>query len=401
MAKAATKVPPPPAPSAPTAPAEPVLELDDIQGIAVPGFLKPHQALVYLRFPQDRAGFLATQSAIREMVRSGAISNGAVTLKDRRDHRRYEAGKLKEANRPPLMAIGFTAQGLGKLTPAVTQIDSPAFLGGLPQRSTLLGDPTDPSDPGAPQNWVVGKPGEELDAMVVVAADHRETARDAAGKLASQFAGYGAEVSIQPGDVRADDRGHEHFGFYYGVSQPGIRGRASAAPDDYITDRHLDPADIPDAWLYGYPGQTLVWPGELVLGYPSSGPDPLIAGPVTPCVDWLRNGSFLVYRRLRQDVAGFWTTMRAEAGAVQRSSRASRGSTISSSPRRWSAAGRAARRLRARPRPTIPRSATTRWRTTTSCSTTTRRRARAERNSRPQRRIRRRGRVPPAHISAR
>ena len=33
------------------APVEPVLELDDIQGIAVPGFLKPHQTLIGLKLP--------------------------------------------------------------------------------------------------------------------------------------------------------------------------------------------------------------------------------------------------------------------------------------------------------------------------------------------------------------
>jgi Dyp-type peroxidase family len=315
MAKASTRTQPS---QRPGAPAEPVLELDDMQGIAVPGFLKPHQALVYLRFPQDRAGLLGTRAAIAVLARNGSISSGAATLKDRRDHRDYVAGKLKEADRRPLMAIGFTARGLGKFTPAVRQIASPAFLGGLVQRAALLGDPTDPSDPGAPENWVVGKPGEELDAMVVVAGDHRVSVRETASRLASQLASLGGQVSIQHGDVRDDQRGHEHFGFDDGVSQPGIRGRASDAPDDYITDRRLDPADTPDAWLYGYPGQTLIWPGELVLGYPSSSPDPLIPGPTTPCPAWMRNGSFLVYRRLRQDVAAFWTTMRDEAARLGR-----------------------------------------------------------------------------------
>ena len=29
---------------------------------------------------------------------------------------------------------------------------------------------------------------------------------------------------------------------------------------------------------YGYPGQDLVWPGVLLLGYPATSPDPLIPG---------------------------------------------------------------------------------------------------------------------------
>jgi Dyp-type peroxidase family len=307
-------------PGAGAAPLEPVLELDDIQGIAAPGFLKPHQALVYLRFPADRAGLLATRALIADLVSTGAISSGAVTLKDRRDHRKFEEKKIKAADRAPLMAIGFTAQGLRNLTPAVRQIDSPAFLGGLTQRSALLGDPTDPGDPGAAANWVVGKPGEELDAILVVAGDHHVRVRSVAEALGGKLASLGGQVSIQHGDVRKDDRGHEHFGFDDGVSQPGIRGRASEAAGDFVTDRRMDPSDLPDALLFGYPGQDLIWPGELILGYPCSGPDPLIPGPVRPCAAWLRNGSFLVYRRLRQDVATFWQTMRSEAERLSKQS---------------------------------------------------------------------------------
>jgi Dyp-type peroxidase family len=109
-------------------------------------------------------------------------------------------------------------------------------------------------------------------------------------------------------------KGHEHFGFDDGVSQPGIRGRASNEPSDFITDRHVDASEYPAAALLGYPGQDLVWPGEFVIGYPQTGPDPLIAGPeLAPVPAWTRNGSFLVYRRLRQDVGLFWRTMRAQA----------------------------------------------------------------------------------------
>jgi hypothetical protein len=74
-------------------PVEPLLELDDIQGIAAPGFLKPHQALVYLRFPNSRPDLLATRAAIADLVATRVISSGTKTLKDRRDHRKF--GKLR------------------------------------------------------------------------------------------------------------------------------------------------------------------------------------------------------------------------------------------------------------------------------------------------------------------
>lgn len=126
-------------------------------------------------------------------------------------------------------------------------------------------------------------------------------------------------VERQVGAVRPDLQGHEHFGFDDGVSQPGIRGRASADASDFITDRFIDQNSAPfEASLYGYPGQSLVWPGEFVLGYPASGPDPRLPGPVsTVGPSWTRNGSFLVYRKLYQDVALFWNSiasMRTGAG---------------------------------------------------------------------------------------
>ena len=56
------------------APIEPVLELDDIQGIAAPGFLKPHHALVYLRLPEAIAQLITIREHLASMVSAGAIA---------------------------------------------------------------------------------------------------------------------------------------------------------------------------------------------------------------------------------------------------------------------------------------------------------------------------------------
>ena len=55
-----------------------------------------------------------------------------------------------------------------------------AFKIGLPGRSALLGDPQDKASKGAPANWVVGAPGAELDALVIVAGDTRATVNEKA-----------------------------------------------------------------------------------------------------------------------------------------------------------------------------------------------------------------------------
>jgi Dyp-type peroxidase family len=89
-------------------------------------------------------------------------------------------------------------------------------------------------------------------------------------------------------------RGFEHFGYRDGVSQPGIRG---------LTQRSR-PATNPDE---GLPGQDLIWPGEFVFGYPGQDPsDPVRQGsPPHMAAPWMRNGSYMVFRRLEQKVPEF------------------------------------------------------------------------------------------------
>jgi Dyp-type peroxidase family len=286
-------------------PIEPALEVEDIQGIVVPGFFKPHQTLIGLHYQR-------TDKAIADFLRivcSLDVANAARTLADRKAHR-----EKSDLVAPPLVAIGFGYLGLVDLTPGATTIESEAFKIGLPGRSALLGDPQDPSSRGSPANWVVGAPGAELDALVVVAGDDRPSVDAEAQRIKTAFQEAGAATTVQQGDVRPDLRGHEHFGFDDGVSQPGIRGRASAGADDFITERHIAESEFPAFALYGYPGQELVWPGEFVIGYPRTSPDPLVPGPIEPArPEWTRNGTFLVYRRLAQDVGAFWRAMRDEA----------------------------------------------------------------------------------------
>jgi Dyp-type peroxidase family len=300
-------------------PKEPRLALADIQGIAVPGFFKPHHTLIYLRVPKE-----ADLAAYRKQLYHLDVSNGDVTLADRRRARKVakRAKTTRAALRPReeravLTAIGFTYAGLLRLAPDAQDISSVAFKHGLARRASLLGDPQDPASPGHPKNWVVGGPHDALDALIVVAGDGRDEVTARAGEIAAAFVKAGAQARVEEGNVRADDPGHEHFGFDDGVSQPGVRGRATDAENDFITERHIDGADVPFTWLYGYPGQDLIWPGELVFGYPATSPDPLIPGPVaTGGPAWMANGSFLVYRRLKQDVVAFWKTMRDEAARL-------------------------------------------------------------------------------------
>lgn len=286
---------------------EPVLEVVDIQGIAAPGFFKPYQTLIGLIYQRTNKGVSEFQRIVSELE----IADCATTLKDRKAHR-ADMNLIA----PPLVAIGFGYRGLYELTAGATEISSEAFKIGLPGRSAMLGDPR--VGKGSPTSWGVGAPGSELDALVIVAGDTRASVDAKAGEIEKGFVDGGIKTVVQKGGVLPGDlKGHEHFGFDDGVSQPGIRGRVSEVSDDFLTARHVATGQFPAEDLYGYPGQDLVWPGEFVIGYPRASPDPLVPGPIeTAQPAWTHNGSFLVYRRLTQDVHGFWRAMHDEAARI-------------------------------------------------------------------------------------
>jgi Dyp-type peroxidase family len=97
-----------------------------------------------------------------------------------------------------------------------------------------------------------------------------------------------------------------------------VRGRTGL--HDFLSYRLIDPAETPDTWLHGLPGQLLIWPGEFVFGYPGASADPLVPGEVLrPGPEWSANGSYLVYRRLRQDVGGFYGFLDDQAATLRRS----------------------------------------------------------------------------------
>lgn len=307
-----------------TAPIEPVLAMDDIQGIAVPGFFKPHQTLLGLVYSHNPTSMMALKKLLKELA--AAIATARQTLEDRRRHRsesrRRSAppSRRRSPARTPLVALAFSYGGLVKLTPGAQEIPSPAFRAGLAARSPLLGDPIDTRNRGDPRNWLVGGPDNAVDALMIIAGDTRVAVDRRAAQLIVRL--RKAQVKVvyrEKGDVRSDLPGHEHFGFDDGISQPGIRGRATDRPNDFVTERHVESTMVPEHSLFGYPGQDLVWPGVLVLGYPASSADPLIPGQIAAATPaWTVNGSFLVFRRLRQDVGLFWRTMRSEAARIAR-----------------------------------------------------------------------------------
>ena len=179
---------------------------------------------------------------------------------------------------PELRGLEKLAEDRPRSRHQLTSFTDKAFRLGLATRSSSLGDPTDASAEGHPSNWVVGGPGREADFMIVVAADHAQHEAARVAELRRGSRPSALEVLHEDRGAKFDAIGSEHFGFQDGISQPGVRGRI--ADHEFLAYRLVESSITPDTWLYGLPGQLLVWPGEFVFGYPGASADPLVAGPI-------------------------------------------------------------------------------------------------------------------------
>jgi Dyp-type peroxidase family len=302
-------------------PEEPVLDVDDIQGNVLPGFMKPHMRLVSLVFGDvgKARAFLrgVDVTSLRDVLGSRDRVRAVRGLQPAGD----KVGAVPDDLDDLWLNLGVSYAGLMKLAgrsehlrAEVEAFTDNAFRLGLCARSPGLGDPVDSHAEGHPANWVVGGPGRQVDLVIIVAADDDQRLAQAARDVCRRAREHDLDVLHEDTGLKLDSRGSEHFGFQDGISQPGVRGRINE--HEFLAYRLI--LDEPDKWLYGLPGQLLVWPGEFVFGYPASSPDPLVPGPVrVEGPAWSRNGSYLVYRRLRQDVAGFWSFIARAATALR------------------------------------------------------------------------------------
>jgi Dyp-type peroxidase family len=251
-----------------TRPAEPhavpgAADLEDIQGLVYSAWTDHgHAGFLFARLGDDARASRAWLDATRRLVTPAAR------------HRRRTHGRLQLA----LSATGLAALGV----PAdVIEMLAPEATDGMASRGRVLADPD-------PASWQLGGPADRLDALVMVYARDTET-RDA--ELARHRAALvAAGAAVRPDELSAPLGELEHFGFADGLSQPHVPGF------------HTRPR----------PGEDPIPVGEVVLGYPNAY-GKLAMTPWWADLDLGRNGSYLVFRKLGQDVAGLWSWLAGHA----------------------------------------------------------------------------------------
>jgi Dyp-type peroxidase family len=319
------RLPPPTGPAGPDHPPDTVAyDLSarrNIQGNIIPGFNKDHQHFLFYRI----AALLPVKAFLRGIAPSITSMEEVLTFVQAHRAMRLQSGVREPRGlEATWVNIAFSCRGIEKLGAGTgEQFGEQSFRQGLAERSTYLGDPTDRSHPGHRSRWRVGGPHNEADILVIVASDTKAGLEEEVKEIRSSAQSSGLELIFEqcgetlPGHLR----GHEHFGFKDGVSQPAIRGRM-AESRDFITPRYLiarkdDPGDQLPV-IYARPGQPLVWPGQFLLGEPRQSPEipGAVATVATDFPSWAARGSYLVCRRLNQDVAAFWNFVAEAASRV-------------------------------------------------------------------------------------
>ncbi len=255
------------------------LDAADIQGLVVSAFGHlPCAAYRLLR--------VTDAGAARAWLRS--FVDRVTTAERKQDHRSLN------------VAITFSGlQALGLGADALTTFPV-AFREGMasPRRSRVLGDSAE-NDPAI---WVWGGPTAVVDmAMLVYAEDEQELERQLNDDLAVVPGAGVIEVATLAAGRQPDNR--EHFGFMDGIGQPVIDGTGRETRQRRRTGH-----------------ATVVPAGEFVLGYDNVYGTPSLMPTVPPADDPThvlplgtngrgalgQNGSYLVFRQIAQDVAGFW-----------------------------------------------------------------------------------------------
>ena len=282
------------------------------QGIVVTGFgTLPWAEALFLQSTREGAGWIA---ALRE----------AAPITD-------AAGK---GDQPRAATLAFTCAGLATLKLPDKALDSFAapFREGMYQEDRLrrLGDKID----GEWQGTVIdGGPiwsGNTLDeratpqtvhGLLLLYAASQDDSRSWAEDVQRALAPFGVAVVRQLSldlQLDANNIAREHFGFADGISQPIPFGDSVVLGDGRPSKQ--------DHW-HGVPL------GEFLLGHTNAhnekSPGPLVAdngetatgltreGAPEGFLDLGRNGSYMVVRELRQNVAAFWKSLEAGAARIR------------------------------------------------------------------------------------
>ncbi len=266
------------------------LDLLDIQGIILNGYGSLRFARFLFLKIKDRAGAQKW------------LADRALEVATSRQWGERKINYLANCVNLALTAEGLEALGLDEETRKQFPEE---FLQGMdsPERARILGD----SGKSAPKHWVVGGPRRRVHVLLMLYARDREALALLSKEQEKRLRLSGAFTEVFRKDSSKPPDNKEHFGFHDGISQPRFHMEDSGEGKDPET---INPGDF----VLGYKNQFSQLPLSPSVPAALDRQDVLPASPLQPGEkDLGRNGSFLVFRLLEQDVVGFWKFFKGQA----------------------------------------------------------------------------------------
>jgi Dyp-type peroxidase family len=199
--------------------------------------------------------------------------------------------------------VAVTAAGLKALgvSDVVIGTFSREFREGMchPDRLRALGDVGE----SAPEHWDKGwKADEPPHVLLTINAKQPSDHEMALGKMSDAMKKAGGVRIVYQQNTELLKGAREHFGYADGFAQPAVEGS---------TEHRVSGGGVPERdsrWR-------ALAPGEFILGYPDEDTrdDPKKRLPKIPAVPLGRSGTYMVWRKLYQDVALWRRTMDAAA----------------------------------------------------------------------------------------
>jgi len=201
--------------------------------------------------------------------------------------------------RDTTLNLAFTAAGLAALgvAPELLATFSSEFLSGMASRAGELGD----VGPSAPSNWEPGLGTGEAHVLATINAKRSDLLERELTAFREHAERCGVTiVNEQQAELLGGQR--EHFGFADGFGQPAIEG---------VSEHKSVGGGVPEPDGRWRP----LAPGEFILGYEDedSRVDDEQRLPSAPATPLGRCGTYMVYRKLHQDVALWRKTLRDAA----------------------------------------------------------------------------------------
>ena len=256
-----------------------MLEKKDIQGLVARGYVKLPQALFILLKVTDT---VAAKKYLRD------IADEVNTIQNSPEHYAIQVA---------FTGVGLRALGLPGSALATF---SREFLEGMSEsfRALILGDQNEDH----PDKWKWGgSKNDQVHIMLLIYAKNVEILDEWLNNKKNDFAANGMVIIRKQDTNDKIPDSKEHFGFRDGISNPVMSGFKAPAP-----------------------GEKNIKAGEFVLGYTNEydqvSDRPIVNSEDDPnnilppceddgkqgCKDLGRNGSYLVYRQMHQNVYKFW-----------------------------------------------------------------------------------------------